>query len=1047
MNQLHPTSPLFARARRVSRSRIAILIIALAVLATLSMSARAARQDAPLTTFSLGSLNGPNGFRLAGRDAGDGAGRALRNAGDVNGDGLDDFIIGAPAASPNGLQRAGEAYVIFGTVANPTSLPLSSLNGQNGFRLTGAMFNSAAGEAVAGGDVNGDGLADVLIGAPGAGHGEIDATGAVYVVFGASSFPAAIDLGTLDGNRGFRIDGVAEDDRTGAGVGFAGDLNSDGIGDLLIGAPNAVVGGKSAAGRVYVVFGQRILPPQMDLEGMSGSAGFAIDGIAADSNAGQVVGGAGDMNGDGYDDAFIAAPAASRAGAAEAGAVYVLFGKDTFGADLDLGDLAGGHGFRIEGENALDHAGWSVDGGDANGDGRADLLIGAPDAADRNGRAYLVLGSASPPNVLSLATLAGSNGSRLFGSEAHGAAGASVSLADVNGDAHDDIVVGASAAGTGSDRFAGRAYVIFGRPVLEAVIELGSLDAADGLRIDGAAAGDQAGQVISLAGDRDGDGFDEIVIGAPNSGVGVGGRTGAVFLVQGGPTMGIPIPVTHAGTADGDTLTATAGPDVLHGRRGSDLLDGGAASDILKGGQGNDVLLGGADGDALAGGNGRDTVSYVGSPAGVTVDLFTGTATGGHAAGDRFWSIENVTGSSHADSLRGDAVPNILNGGPGDDTLTGDRGDDVYVVGPDSGADTIFGFVPGAGSPDSLDFTALPAIGDSGDLSIAAAGSDTVITLPGGATIRLKNVAPGTLHSDDYRFGGAPLAHPDQYITPTGEPLSVAAPGVLANDENPLTASLMAVLVTNPAHGSVNLKANGSFTYTPQASFIGIDSFTYRASNGQNSNVATVTIAVVQRPPVAVDDSYTVPVGETLTVAAPGVLGNDQNPGGATWTATLVDAPLQGTLALANNGSFTYTPTVDLPALDSFTYRADNGLASNIATVIIAVFEPNGPPLATDDSYNVQAGRNLVVAAPGVLANDVNPSPDALSAVLANGPAHGTLTLAADGSFTYSPQAGFVGTDQFTYRASNGQLSNVAAVRIVVSATGFKVYLPVGVTD
>ena len=184
-------------------------------------------------------------------------------------------------------------------------------------------------------------------------------------------------------------------------------------------------------------------------------------------------------------------------------------------------------------------------------------------------------------------------------------------------------------------------------------------------------------------------------------------------------------------------------------------------------------------------------------------------------------------------------------------------------------------------------------------------------------------------------------------------------------------------------------------------------------------------------------------LGETLTVAAPGVLANDQNPGGEPLSAVLVAPPVDGTLALAGDGSFTYTPTVDFATQDSFSYRADNGLVSNVATVVIAIVDPDGPPVAVDDSYTTPVGQTLTVTAPGVLGNDVNPQPGSMTAVRAAGPAHGTLTLNTNGSFTYTPQAGYEGADSFTYRASNGQLSDVATVTITVTGgVGRRVVLP-----
>ena len=129
------------------------------------------------------------------------------------------------------------------------------------------------------------------------------------------------------------------------------------------------------------------------------------------------------------------------------------------------------------------------------------------------------------------------------------------------------------------------------RPSFGTTVDLATLNAATGLRFDGAAAGDSAGQSINSAGDRNGDGFDELLIGAPNSGVGPARSTGAAFMVQGGPTLGAPLLLTHPGTPDDDTLSGSANADVMHGHRGNDALAAAAGSDALKGGQGDDCLL------------------------------------------------------------------------------------------------------------------------------------------------------------------------------------------------------------------------------------------------------------------------------------------------------------------------------------------------------------------------------------------------------------------------------------------------------------------------
>ena len=187
------------------------------------------------------------------------------------------------------------------------------------------------------------------------------------------------------------------------------------------------------------------------------------------------------------------------------------------------------------------------------------------------------------------------------------------------------------------------------------------------------------------------------------------------------------------------------------------------------------------------------------------------------------------------------------------------------------------------------------------------------------------------------------------------------AKGVLANDTDPDGNNLTAALVANAAHGTVNLSANGSFTYTPAAGYTGADTFTYRASDGSlNSNTATVaiTVTVVNNPPVAGNDSYSTPRRTTLSVPANGVLANDSDPDGDALTAVLVTNPAHGSVALNGNGSFTYTPTGDYTGPDAFTYRASDGsLNSNTASVAITVTAVNRPPVAAADSYSTTKTR------------------------------------------------------------------------------------------
>jgi len=218
-------------------------------------------------------------------------------------------------------------------------------------------------------------------------------------------------------------------------------------------------------------------------------------------------------------------------------------------------------------------------------------------------------------------------------------------------------------------------------------------------------------------------------------------------------------------------------------------------------------------------------------------------------------------------------------------------------------------------------------------------GYDTVVTDP-------FDVPPPKLGLDITLLPTAgcnapPVASGDAYAVDQATVLTVPAPGVLANDTDANGDAPSAVLVTNAGHGSVALSADGSFTYTPSASFFGTDSFTYKANDGRDdSNVATVTLTVRKgnRPPVARDDVYKTRRNEPFVIFAPGVLGNDSDPEGARLRATLVRPAAHGLVVLSHDGLFVYLPKPGFTGSDTFTYRASDGVqSSNTATVTISV--------------------------------------------------------------------------------------------------------------
>lgn len=278
-----------------------------------------------------------------------------------------------------------------------------------------------------------------------------------------------------------------------------------------------------------------------------------------------------------------------------------------------------------------------------------------------------------------------------------------------------------------------------------------------------------------------------------------------------------------------------------------------------------------------------------------------------------------------------------------------------------------------------------------------------------------------------------PTAIDDNYVTSAGVDLTInEASGVLANDTDPNDDTLTASIVANVNNGALTFNADGSFTYSPTGSFSGIDRFTYTATDGTNvSNTATVTIEVKSNAPVAFNDSYTVQQNTALNIAAPGILQNDVNPSNGTITITVVGNPGEGTVTVQNTGAFVYTPDNNFVGTDQFTYRFNDGtLNSNTATVTISVTtEEVLPPVANNDSYDVIQNTPLTVSsAQGVLANDTDPNNANLTASIVTRPINGTLTLNANGGFTYTPNQNLVNiTDQFTYKASNGTMESQPA--------------------
>lgn len=317
-------------------------------------------------------LNGTNGFMINGIAETDFAGQAVAAAGDLNGDGHTDLIIGARGAHPNNLYMAGQAYIVFGrghAKFDPV-LELSKLNGTNGFIINGLRPKIQFGQSVSGlGDVDGDGLHDIIIGA----HGDGIFEGQAYVIYGSKNpFPPVFDVSALDGSNGFVLDGPRIGSDFGYSVSGAGDIDNDGHADIIVGAIDALNANNTPVGAAYVIYGRKDFPASFNVTQLVGKNGFVIYGEALDDRFGCSVASAGRFNGDDYADIIVGATMNQPSGKA-----YILFGGPRQETPSIDADRIGNMGVIIRGINRGDAIGNVVKSlGDLNHDGFEDVAIG-----------------------------------------------------------------------------------------------------------------------------------------------------------------------------------------------------------------------------------------------------------------------------------------------------------------------------------------------------------------------------------------------------------------------------------------------------------------------------------------------------------------------------------------------------------------------------------------------------------------------------------------------------------------------------------------------